>query len=71
MQKIALNVEQLSVASFDVGAVEGDSGMFAISDAWTCRCTYEVGCYNSKYCTGVGCVQTHADTCETASNSPC
>jgi hypothetical protein len=70
--KITLNVEHLSVASFDVGAAEGDSGLFAISDAGTCRCTVEVGCYyQTMYCTGNTCVLTAAFTCETASNSPC
>ena len=69
--RITLNVEQLSVDSFDVGAAEQDGGLFALTAAWTCRCTVEVGCYNSKYCTGIGCVQTQADTCMTASNSPC
>jgi hypothetical protein len=69
--KIALNVEQLSVVSFDVSPIEEGDGLFALTGTWTCRCTAEVGCYNSKYCTGVGCVQTQADTCMTASNSPC
>jgi hypothetical protein len=69
--KITLNVEQLSVASFDVGGADEDIGMFALTLALTCRCTAEVGCYQTKYCTGNTCVETAAYTCETASNSPC
>lgn len=73
MQKITLNPEQLSVASFEVSPAEQDDGLFAISDAGTCiRCTAGAGCYyDTKYCTGITCVQTAAFTCETSSNSPC
>jgi hypothetical protein len=70
--KITLNVEELSLTSFDVGAAEQDGGLLAITDAGTCRCTAGPGCYyDTKYCTGNTCVETAAFTCETSSNSPC
>lgn len=73
MQKITLDMEQLSVASFEVSPAEEGDGLFAISDAGTCiRCTAGAGCYyDTKYCTGNTCVETAAFTCETSSNSPC
>jgi hypothetical protein len=72
MKKLKLKLDALEVSSFDA---EGTSGavhaMAATFGAYTCRCTAEVGCYPTKYCTGPGCVITAYNGCMTNENGAC
>ena len=81
MKKLKLKLDDLEVSSFAADAESGAvHGMDAIETPLFCgasgyascdHCTLEVGCYQSKWCSGPGCVQTAADGCMTDDNSPC
>jgi hypothetical protein len=87
LKKLKLTVDDLEVSSFtaqdgsgQAGTVNGlqITGSFNCNTnpprtggQFTCVCTVEVDCYQSRYCSGPGCLQTYWETCETSNEYQC
>ncbi|WP_420126693.1 hypothetical protein [Longimicrobium sp.] len=72
MKKLRLELEDLEVSSFAAEKAQtGAVHAMAATLVNTCRCTAEVGCYHTRYCTGPGCVITAYYGCMTNDQGAC